>query len=200
MSASKEKPIIMSSPMVRAILDGHKSVTRRVIKPQPNWRNTYLWTPLSNGRWINGCIAAGTQTEWKCPYQIGQILWVRETWAIDEDDQIVIFYRATDNETCGNPWRPSIHMPRKASRITLEITDIRVERVQEISEKDARSEGIIDGGCLNCGESEPCGCNSPQPDARDAFIYLWNSINEKHGFGWHLNPWVWVITFKRIKP
>jgi hypothetical protein len=76
----------------------------------------------------------------------------------------------------GYKWVPSIHMPRWASRILLEITDVRVERLSDISEKDARAEGIIDGGCLNCGESEPCGCANPEPDATDAFAYLWQSI------------------------
>ncbi|HBY7665162.1 TPA: hypothetical protein MI703_00410 [Klebsiella pneumoniae] len=94
-------------------------------------------------------------------------------------------------------WRPSIHMPRWASRILLEITDVRVERLNAISEKDARAEGIIDGGCLNCGEPEPCGCANPEPDATDAFAYLWQSIYGQEN--WNANPWVWVIEFKRVE-
>ncbi|HCI6686938.1 TPA: hypothetical protein NPP45_005248, partial [Klebsiella pneumoniae] len=88
-------------------------------------------------------------------------------------------------------WTPSIHMPRWASRILLEITDVRVERLNAISEEDARAEGIIDGGCLNCGETEPCGCANPEPDATDAFAYLWQSIYGQEN--WNANPWVWVI-------
>jgi hypothetical protein len=88
-------------------------------------------------------------------------------------------------------------MPRWASRIALEITAVRVERLQEITEKDARAEGIIDGGCLNCGEHEPCGCNNPQPDARDSFVWLWDSINGKT-CPWSSNPFVWVIEFRRV--
>lgn len=88
-------------------------------------------------------------------------------------------------------------MPRWASRILLEITDVRVERLNDISEEDARAEGIIDGGCLNCGEPEPCGCANPEPDATDAFAYLWQSIYGQEN--WNANPWVWVIEFNRIE-
>lgn len=94
-------------------------------------------------------------------------------------------------------WTPSLHMPRWASRILLEITDVRVERLNAISEEDARAEGIIDGGCLNCGEPEPCGCANPEPDATDAFAYLWQSIYGQDN--WNANPWVWVIEFKRVE-
>ncbi|HFE4591119.1 TPA: hypothetical protein ACF26R_004323 [Klebsiella quasipneumoniae subsp. similipneumoniae] len=93
--------------------------------------------------------------------------------------------------------RPSIHMPRWASRILLEITDVRVERLNAISEEDARAEGIIDGGCLNCGEPEPCGCANPEPDATDAFAYLWQSIYGQES--WNANPWVWVIEFESVE-
>ncbi|HHO3530073.1 TPA: morphogenetic protein [Klebsiella pneumoniae] len=102
---------------------------------------------------------------------------------------------ADDNLRHG--WRPSIHMPRWASRILLEITDVRVERLNAISEEDAREEGIIDGGCLYCGEPEPCGCANPEPDATDAFAYLWQSIYGQES--WNANPWVWVISFKRVE-
>ncbi len=111
----------------------------------------------------------------------------------------LVMYPATDRIFKGETKRPSIHMPRWASRLILEVVNVRVERLQEITEEDARAEGIIDGGCLNCGESEPCGCDNPNPDARDTFIYLWNSINgKKHP--WTSNPWVWVIQFKRVNP
>lgn len=112
-------------------------------------------------------------------------------------------YRATDTldavDSDGNDlgWRPSIHMPRWASRILLEVTGVSVERLQDISEEDAAAEGISDGGCLNCGEPEPCGCADPKPDARDAFARLWHSINGEES--WHANPWVWVVEFKRVE-
>lgn len=111
-----------------------------------------------------------------------------------------IWYWADGNPTEGD-WtrpRPSIHMPRWASRILLEVTSVRVERLQDISEADARAEGITDGGCTNCGNPEPCGCADPAPDARDAFCNLWQSINGDQS--WIANPWVWVVEFKRVQP
>lgn len=108
-----------------------------------------------------------------------------------------IAYRAEfapDKKPWDGKWRPSIHMPRSASRLTLIVTDVRVQRLQEISEEDARAEGISDGGCLSCGNSEPCGCSNPQPDARDAFAHLWHSL-AKPGSTWADNPWIVAITF-----
>jgi hypothetical protein len=94
--------------------------------------------------------------------------------------------------------RPAIFMPRAASRILLDVTRVRVERLQEISEADARDEGIKDGGCVNCGDPEPCGCLNPSPDPRDAYLGLWEDIN---GVGaWAGNPWVWVVEFRRVTP
>lgn len=87
-------------------------------------------------------------------------------------------------------------MPRAASRINLLITGVRVERLNDISEADARAEGIEDGGCLTCGECEPCGCDRPMPDATDAFARLWQSIYGAES--WQASPWVWVIEFKKI--
>ena len=129
-------------------------------------------------------------------------------------DGRVISYRATsDVEFCDGDgfvgedadqndmprWRPSIHMPRWASRITLEITDVRVQRVQEISEDDAMAEGVS-GGCLNCG-MEPCEttCRGHEPNYRDSFVWTWNSIYAKSGLGWEANPWVWALSFRRIE-
>lgn len=196
----RERPILFSGPMVRAILDGKKTMTRRVIKPQPEMELDGEILPDGTG----GYGWEPVLPPWsKWPYQVGDRLWVRETWQIidgcdgPEDNPV---YRAdgelsyTDDEPFR--WRPSIFMPRWASRIALEITAVRVERLQEITEEDARAEGIIDGGCLNCGEHEPCGCNNPQPDARDSFVWLWDSINGKT-CPWSSNPWVWVISFKK---
>ena len=158
-----------------------------------------------------------------CPYGlVGDRIWVRETFQGPlVSEELFEEYRAHPEkfetpqyceyaanggakpEYCDlddnlrHGWRPSIHMPRWASRLTLEITSVRVERLNDISEEDARAEGIIDGGCLNCGEPEPCGCVNPQPDATDAFAYLWQSIYGQEN--WDANPWVWVIAFKRIE-
>ena len=212
----KERPILFSGPMVRAILAGTKTQTRRVVKPQPQGNdlhictNAYDWQACEDG-FLHGLIAGDhgyDALSFRCPHGApGARLWVRETWAYERDgtgcpDDTGILYRATDpgwdDEETGLRWRPSIFMPRSASRILLEITEVRVERLQAIREEDARAEGITDGGCLNCGNSEPCGCPDPSPDARDAFAWLWQSINGSHS--WHANPWVWVVEFRRVQP
>ena len=178
----KERPILFSAPMVRAILSGQKTQTRRVIK------NTGTYAIEDH----HGIITAKRERAalaTQSPYgQPGDRLWVREAFMHEPADycweasvSIPVrpahtIYRADSDpngEAKGIGWKPSIHMPRNLSRIDLEIIGIRVERLQDISEADARAEGIIDGGCLNCGLSEPCGCAAPIPDARDAFINLW---------------------------
>ena len=206
----KEHPIIFSGAMIRAILEGRKTQTRRVIKPQPinlepDW---WVWKGQGMGRdSLNPTLFNS------CPYgKPGDLLVLKSQWATEKQydnrppsklppkAQIWTLWDGDlKPEWCGRtrsarfiPKRLYPHFPK------AEITDVRVERVQEISEEDARAEGIIDGGCLNCGEHEPCGCNDPQPDARDAFIYLWNSINEKRGYGWIMNPWVWVLSFGKV--
>ncbi|TKU48589.1 morphogenetic protein [Citrobacter sp. wls757] len=213
-----ERGMIFNSEMVRAILDGRKTQTRRPIKFPFKDRN--LGCELS-GNELAGELSAGNYLN--SPFgKPGDRIWVRETFQgplfdFDQMDayckdstpfekaQFCVykadgkpapeFFDADDNLHCC--WRPSIHMPRWASRITLEITDARVERLNAISEEDARAEGIIDGGCLNCGEPEPCACANPEPDATDAFACLWQSIYGQEN--WNANPWVWVIEFKRIK-
>ena len=226
----KERGMIFNGEMVRAILDGRKTQTRRTVKPQPDEDGL---AKVTNGPWVDT-----SERIYRCPFgSIGDRIWVRETWATlgNEDGCCVDWegnlckgdersaariYRASCEQSSGDyglwsipddaywkphtkehkfegAWRPSIHMPRWASRILLEITDVRVERLNAISEEDARAEGIIDGGCLNCGEPEPCGCANPEPDATDAFAYLWQSIYGQEN--WNANPWVWVIEFKRVE-
>lgn len=143
----------------------------------------------------------------KCPYGC-DLLWIRETWArlLELLPEKIIVYKATDwkgwleYETEPIRWRPSIHMPRWASRIDLEIVDIRVERVQEISDDDCWAEGIpeelFDEAEHYLAGGSPLRGGSPE---RCAFAQIWDSINKKRGFGWETNPWVWVISFKRIK-
>ena len=219
-----ERGMIFNREMVRAILDGRKTQTRRIMKNQPAGDRPDSPALIRNvGGGFQWYGHYGESSIFNCPLgSIGDRIWVREThqgplfnyeqmesyledsskfekpefckYAAD-GKPAPEYYDADDNLHCG--WRPSIHMPRWASRILLEITDVRVERLNAISEEDARAEGIIDGGCLNCGEPEPCGCANPEPDATDAFAYLWKSIYGDDS--WNANPWVWVIEFKRIK-
>ncbi|HFD1369675.1 TPA: hypothetical protein ACF1IH_001000 [Klebsiella quasipneumoniae] len=232
----KERGMIFNSEMVRAILDGRKTQTRRPIKWKQT-RFTEIGEREDGSKWPWSEDAEHACDFWHpCPFgAVGDRIWVRETWSdVNLDGAPAVAYRADDevydlmeNESLldedgafnyqdtrvskyqfaawhsdlisgieGN-WRPSIHMPRWASRILLEITNVRVERLNAISEEDARAEGIIDGGCLNCGEPEPCGCANPEPDATDAFAYLWQSIYGQES--WNANPWVWVISFKPVE-
>lgn len=188
----KELPILFSAPMVRAILDGTKTQTRRQVKPQtirkslPHEQRPH-WIDASTGKVV------------RCPYgQPGDQLWVRETWARDSEDG-ALFYRvdvgsgneADDWQACinngdsGYRWRPSIHMPRAASRIQLEITAVRIERLNSITISDAIAEGY-DG-------SDP----DPIDPSIKWYSALWETIN---GAGsWAANPHVWVVEFKRVQ-
>lgn len=230
-STTRERPILFSGSMVRAILDGRKTQTRRVIKPQPPEGMTVARCPYSATGWAccelrdGACWGCHCRDTRRCPCGFpGERLWVREVHWFRQSDGITCYDDASltthpssmigaKHYPCRQPpeddWpnnaaqygfvrRVSIHMPRWASRITLEVTGVRVERLQDISEADARAEGIADGGCLACGDSEPCLCENPQPDARDSFAHLWDDINAKRGFSWASNPWVWVIEFQRV--
>lgn len=186
----KERPILFSAPMVRAIIDGNKTQTRRVAKEFNDRPN------------LDGILARFPNQKGCRHGEPGDRMWVRETWAVQHEYDAAApseigasarWHYAATEDLGGLRKRPSIFLPRRGSRITLEITGVRVERLQSISERDARAEGITDGGCLTCGNPEPCGCVNPNPDARDAFAWLWQSINGKNS--WHVNPWVWVIEF-----
>lgn len=182
-----ERPILFSAPMIRAILEGRKTQTRRIVSPQPP--ETHVLCGVNDLFWVEGKDEPGGCPEFKCPHGVpDQRLWVRETFQ-DTGPELNIepgyVYRATDpdwDNHVGWKWTPSIFMPRKASRITLEIVKVRVERVQQITGKDALAEGILrddDGETPN-------------------FRQLWDSINAQRGFGWDVNPWVFVIEFKRL--
>ena len=209
--------MIFNAEMVRALLDGRKTQTRRPIKWKET-RFTEIGEREDGSKWPWSEDAEHACDFWHpCPFgAVGDRIWVREAFRVHSraTDVATLVYKASERNSwteqtrrvpvavCNKPatpekWTPSLHMPRWASRILLEITDVRVERLNAISEEDARAEGIIDGGCLNCGEPEPCGCVNPEPDATDAFAYLWQSIYGQES--WNANPWVWVIEFKRVE-
>ncbi|POM09994.1 hypothetical protein CUU62_27155 [Pseudomonas sp. WP001] len=213
MPVLKERPILFSAPMVRAVLEGRKTVTRREVKKKA----------------ALDCLAAGFEPAFLalpgnadlCPYgQTGDRLWVRETWycdhfevmrgpylkpddlnvseAIDDGTMVYAADGLTPYEADQPIWKPSIHMPRWASRILLEITDVRVERLQDISDDQAKAEGArlytdhaelgdwwhVDG--IETYSADPC----------KSFELLWSSV----GGDWQANPWVWVVEFKRVTP
>lgn len=207
------KPILFNTEMVRAILDGRKSCTRRIVKGFIPNKAVWGYTAFT----LKGCISCrGTFADgyrekfFKLPCKPSDILYVRETWErfecwnCDGDERGncpkepkksvldktygCYMYRATDEISGDAKWRPSIHMPKEAARIWLKVTDVRVERLQEITEIQAQAEGcnsgLLTGACT----------------ARGRFEDLWNTTIKKSDlncYGWHANPWVWVIKFER---
>lgn len=180
-----EKPILFSGEMVRAILDGRKKMTRRVVKGLPQITSDRVDMGKTGGL----CFVGGHLVN--VPYQAGQRLWVRETWADPTNNRIAV-YRA-DGATAfqGMKWKPSIFMPRWACRLELVVTAVRVERLQDISDKDAVKEG-----CFNQSKLSP----KEDYSFRGGFRALWDSLNEKRGYGWDSNPWVWVVEFEKVQP
>jgi hypothetical protein len=209
----KERPILFSAPMVRAILEGRKTQTRRALRDQqPVDFGATMHGAHLNCREVHdhGKIVGHRMALVCCPYGIpGDRLWVRETLYLDDDNK----WRRTADESLieldsNNEWVPymlswahhkesdrchSMYMPRFASRITLEVTGVRVERVQAIEQADAIAEGV------DPDDYPP----PPDPEGyvfnyRTGYRQLWDSLNAKRGFGWDENPWVWVVQFKRI--
>ena len=227
----KQHPILFSTPMVQAILEGRKTQTRRIVKPQPDengvtfmpvapcldWEQIYndIWTP-----WLWD-TEQGERIHKECPYgQVGDVLWVRETWrkyqtfddngslngedivefAADKPRMLVMsdgdgfqMYNKDGSEKY-IPWKPSIFMPRAACRIFLGITDIRVERLQDISVRDVFAEGA--GREVRQMSLYGADAKRQQEIYAGSYSRLWVSINGEQS--WKDNPWVWVISFKRI--
>lgn len=216
MTEVKQRPILFSTEMVRAILDDRKRMTRRIIKPQPvlsldnckdreklvnaleETENSLFWffkgVPYAN-------FPEGIEPY--CPYgKVGDILWVRERWnnIIDDQGKRIGYYHSTDTDL-NNKWKPSIHMPKEACRIFLQITDIRVERLQDISEEDAIAEGVEGFGYIpdqilyrDYQERNPK--TRGYHKSSKSFQTLWESINGPDS--WNANSWVWVVSFERI--
>jgi hypothetical protein len=224
-----ERPIIFSAPMIRALLDGRKTMTRRILKPQPELNSAGLWvfppkwTAAAFVKWGQAAqtdedglrlLFESEKAKAALPYAVGDSLWVREAWrtTADLDDlspgemfpsrrhpvSYEADYNREPNDGCRGRLRPSIHMPRWASRITLRVTAVRVQRLQEITEEDAKAEGIFKWFGIECFGYDKKG--TPGPDcldtARDTFAALWERI---HGpASWEANPWVAAITFERV--
>lgn len=219
------KSILFNTEMVRAILDGRKTVTRRVMKPQPQRDyscNTPFWS-WKDCQWAEGGIGFPVSgIEDHAPYKPGDILYVRETWKNATGDLAgggyalfdTFVYKADGKAKDNYPldqlmvedsWRPSIHMPKRAARIFLRVTDIRAERLQSIDEDGAIAEGcvpVVCPDCYGCGGRCPyCnGTGAIEPAMLD-FVDTWNSTLKKKDlplYGWEANPWVFVIEFERV--
>ena len=196
------KPILFNAEMVRAILDGRKSCTRRAIKPQPDEKHTY---PLgfitdSTEKKEVGCFGfavneyGGSIQYVKPPYRYapGDILYVRETWKKAPNGYFYYEDWLRNDIADVTKWKPSIHMPKEAARIWLKVTDVRVERLQDMTSEQISREGVeVEYPHVLNGEEK-----------RYAFSTLWNSTIKKSDldcYGWDANPWVWIIEFERCE-
>lgn len=225
------KPILFNSEMVWAILDGRKTVTRRVIKPQTVTHNTKegLKEESLNDFFANNRVNLKLLCEACAPYKKGDILYVRETWSFQSCDicggkcgtappdcfkgepGCYVYrtnYGTTDDDTFPPSmftWRPSIHMPKDAARIFLKVTDVRVERLQDITEEQAVSEGVdwTDPSCAdeNWKPTYYDPDSGGEPNLINGFKHIWQSTIKKQDldqYGWEANPWVWVYSFEVI--
>jgi hypothetical protein len=199
------KPILFSTAMVQAIRAGRKTMTRRVCKPLTLNYPARAYLNETPEQWL-------ARWNHKPPYKPGDILWVRETWCKHQEyynnganvfPEPHFIFKADGVKA--DKWRPAIFMPREAARIFLRVTDVRVERLQDISVQDAKDEGIkvhangcVDGLAFGCYNGDDCVYNRCMRPI-DYFSDLWDSINAKRGYGWDTNPWVWVISFERIE-
>jgi hypothetical protein len=213
------KPILFNTEMVRAILDGRKTCTRRLVKPQPKSKLCYTFAGSDSDTWgypnrtaheiwgeefklPNDITEEELSKRWNPPYHTDDILYVRETWCglpVNEAGHMrghTIYYYKADGELRPKGWRgtwhPSIHMPKEAARIWLKVTDVRVERLQEITSEQICREGVeVEYPHVLNGEEK-----------RYAFSTLWNNTIKKsdiNRYGWDANPWVWVIEFERCE-
>ena len=217
------KPVLFNTEMVKAILEGRKTVTRRVIKRDIS--NQFDCEADGTAIAYIDQATGDSYKPWEvCRFKKGDYLYVRETWckgAIDcgeetdgrdvlyvsqcegEDDYILKAHALHENVGIEDVvWRPSIHMPKEAARIFLKVTDVRVERLQDMEEEDAIKEGIHPKMCPNCTGIDCDLCSESEYTVMDEFMYLWNSTIKKADldkYGWEENPWVWVIEFERVE-
>lgn len=207
------KPILFNTEMARAILAGRKTQTRRVIRPQPNLITTGL-TPMGSN-WLAWYDDGACSDLWP-EYKSGDVLYVREIWQDLSNDEGEYAYLADGNKGLADKdwgvittedikWKPSIHMPKTAARIFLKVTDVRAERLQDITaEQQENGLGIldIDSPCNTCSDNNMSYCGGGICLLEELFIELWNSTIKKQElgqYGWETNPWVWVIEFKKME-
>lgn len=188
--AVKEHPIFFSGPMVRAILEGRKTQTRRVVVPQPTGYGLKWIEHDGFSAWQDDGVMLDEYPPCQrlCRYgEPGHRLWVREKWSGNGDD--AVWYAADANYPSSviKKWKPSIYMPRAASRITLEVLTVKVTQLKHITAEECLKEGIGEPG-------------DTRLEVWSKFAKLWDAINAKRGYGWEANPWVWAIEFKRVLP
>ena len=216
------KPILFNTEMVQAILEGRKSCTRRIVKPQPQGKLCYRLAGSDYGTWgypsktaremnmNNFCLPEDITDEelnrrWNPPYHADDILYVRETWKKAPNGYYYYEDWRRDDIADITKWKPSIHMPKEAARIWLKVTNVRVERLQDITPKGAESEGVgnlfyddIGYGEKNYGTE----VDTEYGITKEQFAWLWESTIKKSDldrYGWDANPWVWVIEFERCE-
>lgn len=215
-----DKPTIFADHSVRSILAGEKTKTRRIVKPQPA---SPKWT---RKRWVEAGSDDTAHFDLKCPYPVGRILWVREAWAVMRVDYTSLgwegegiveldsykskpadrpgecyypVYRADGYEPCeSESWRTPLFMPRWASRISLKVTAVKAERLQDITEEDAVAEGYEAHRAHR--DYAMMHYHPYAATARDNFSYSWDTINKDKGWGWSENPYVWAVTFELCRP
>lgn len=185
------KPILFNTEMVKSLLDGRKTVTRRVVKPQPCGIPYQM--PMAS-TWPHYFGQTGSDAVFSPPYWTGDVLWVRETWTTVPDGSYVYKASVECPDAWKGTWRPSIHMPKEAARLFLRVTSVWVERLQEITPQQIDAEGC-------CEYAYDAKTGKPAPTGPSWFKILWDKTikpAEQATYGWKANPWVWVIGFERI--
>lgn len=198
------KPILFNTEMVQAILEGRKTVTRRVIKRDIS--NQFDCEADGTAIAYIDQATGDSYKPWEvCRFKKGDYLYVRETWSEWTGGYLYKAWTSPFHQPGKSSimrWYPSIHMPKEAARLFLKVTDVRVERLQDMEEEDAINEGIHPKMCPNCSGLDCDLCSESEYTVMDEFMYLWNSTIKKADldkYGWDASPWVWVIEFEKVE-